>query len=392
MTIIEANALMDVDRMSAAAPAATSDQSRSAPLPAFPLVSVLLLVVMGVLFAAEGAFVVDDAGGFLGPGVRTLLAFGGLQYGLTVGDGQWYRLLSAPLLHLDIMHILLNGVALFLAGRLLEPMIGRLWFAAMFVIGGIGGGAMSLAVNAHNIVSVGASGAIMALFAALYVFSFRLGEADRKTVQHRALGILIPSLLPLAHGLNGPAVDYGAHFGGVIAGAIASAALLMVWRKGSALPPLRNAAIAIVAAALLAAGYAAYANAGQYHVFALARFLAPDAEMPQGMDAIVKQSPALVEKYPHDPRARMLRAIGLVRGHDLRGAEEQVRIALSENDILRTMLEPSYTVRLESYLALILSDEGRDAEAKETARSGCNDPAADLHENLVKAGLCRTKK
>jgi hypothetical protein len=47
---------------------------------------------------------------------------------------------------------------------------------------------------------------------------------------------------------------------------------------------------------------------------------------------------------------------------------------------------------LESYLALILTDEHRKDEAATFAKAGCLDTSATLHAALVKAGLCETPK
>src|SRR5258708_555349 len=138
-------------------------QPIAAPAPVFPAVTAIILIMMGLIFAAEMSFGVETSSNAFKPGVLTLMAFGGLQYPLVVDQGQWYRLLSSPLLHLDLAHVAINGAVLWYAGRVLERMIGRMWFAAVFIIGGIGGGLMSLAVNPHNFWSVGPSRPIMAV-------------------------------------------------------------------------------------------------------------------------------------------------------------------------------------------------------------------------------------
>src|ERR1700737_3572741 len=82
----------------------------AAPTPAFPAVTAVILIMMGLIFAAEISFGVQPLTDNFRPGVVTLMAFGGLQYPLVVDQGQWYRLLSGPLLHLDITHIVINGI------------------------------------------------------------------------------------------------------------------------------------------------------------------------------------------------------------------------------------------------------------------------------------------
>jgi rhomboid protease GluP len=374
-------------------PVAAQPLAPAVALPRFPLVTTILLGAIGILFACELIFAVGPIAGMLNPGVMTLMAFGGLQYPLVVDDGEWYRLLSAPMLHLDIFHILFNSVALYLAGRVLEPMVGRLWFTAIYALGGIAGGLMSLALNAHNIVSVGASGAIMALFAAMLVLSLHIpAGADRQRMQKTAIQVLIPSLLPLTGAATGAHVDYGAHFAGAIAGVVLGGVLLALWRAEMEKPPLQAVAGGVAVLAIVALGWSAVANARQYHVFALGKNLIPESQLAGNVDALVARAPALVKEFPHDPRSHLYAAIADARVNDLKGAEAEVRTALSEQDMLRYMLKPAFKTHLEAYLALILSDEKRPDDARDMARSGCADASAALHPNLVKAGLCPDQK
>src|SRR5262245_36217348 len=137
-----------------------------------PVLTYAMLAALFAIFACELMFGIGRWEKLLQPSILTLLAFGGLQYPLVVDLGQWYRMFSAPLLHVDAMHLLFNCYALFLAGAILESLVGRAWLAALFVVGGLGGALMSLALNPSNLVSVGASGAIMGLFAAILVLSY----------------------------------------------------------------------------------------------------------------------------------------------------------------------------------------------------------------------------
>jgi rhomboid protease GluP len=355
----------------------------------FPVVTTIILLAMGLIFGAEVAYGVEPWTGAFQPGVTTLQAFGGLQYPLVVGQGQWFRLFSAPLLHLDPLHVFINGLVLWFAGRVLEGMIGRMWFAAVFIIGGIAGGIASLMVNAHNIVSVGASGAIMAILAATFVLSFHHESGPKRVaLQVIALRFLIPSLIPLGVSASGSATDYGAHFGGTIAGAAMGAVLLAIWSSRKAVPALPRIATVIVALGLLATGYSAVANAHEYRIYNLKHLLIPAAEIPKDHAAIIARAADLLKAYPRDPRAHLYEAIALAKAKDLPGAEQQMRIGLSEQDILRVLLVPSAKTHLQSYLALILSDEHRRDEATEFAKAGCLDPSAALHAALGKVGLC----
>ena len=67
----------------------------------------------------------------------------------------------------------MNGFCLYLAGRVLETLVGRSWLVVIFLVGALGGSVASLLINPPNLLTVGASGAIMALFAAIFTLSFR---------------------------------------------------------------------------------------------------------------------------------------------------------------------------------------------------------------------------
>jgi rhomboid protease GluP len=144
-------------------------------------------------------------------------------------------MLTCAFLHGDPIHLLFNCVAMYMAGAVLENLIGRRWLLGLFVIGALGGSVASLTVNPDHITSVGASGAIMALLAGAMVASLRLPKGSARTQILVSLGqILIPGLLPLAtHGGN---VDFGAHLGGAIAGALGGLALLVTWPRDAEHP------------------------------------------------------------------------------------------------------------------------------------------------------------
>lgn len=179
-----------------------------------------------------------------GVSLTALYSLGALDRDSVVTGGEWYRIFLAPLLHGSLAHLLGNAIALLLAGRLLEQLAGRSWMLAIFVLGAFGGSMMSMATSAPDTISVGASGAIMALFAAIPVLTFRLPAGDaRSYVQGRTIRILIPLLLPAAADMH---IDYGAHLGGALVGLAAGWVLLVTWPETSRLPRFQGAAQAII--------------------------------------------------------------------------------------------------------------------------------------------------
>jgi membrane associated rhomboid family serine protease len=222
-----------------------------------PWLTFAILAVLIVVFTLENMFAVAPSGHGMTPSIATLVAFGALSHKLIVSYGEWYRLFTAPLLHANLPHILGNGIALVWGGWLLERLVGRLWFFAFFTIGALGGSLVSLAINPVNLVSVGASGALMGLFAALFVASFRYasGTASRTRLQFNSLRILIPSLLPFLQTSSVGRIDYGAHIGGTLSGAALALVLLKCWPEGARIPQFRKAAagVSVIGALLFVA-------------------------------------------------------------------------------------------------------------------------------------------
>jgi len=209
-----------------------------------PWLTLSILFVLIAIFTLENMLAVSPGGRGLTPSIATLIAFGASSHKLVVSNGEWYRLFTGPLLHANPPHILGNGIALLWGGWLLERLVGRLWFFAFFSIGALGGSLVSIAVNPINLVSVGASGALMGLFAALFVGSFRYpsGTAARTRLLLNSLRILVPSLLPFLQTSSVGRIDYGAHIGGTLSGAILALALLKCWPEGARIPQFRKAA------------------------------------------------------------------------------------------------------------------------------------------------------
>lgn len=237
-----------------------------------PWVTLAILALLIAVFVAEQLVAVTPGGDAMSPSIETLTALGALNRTLVSEGGEWYRLFTAPLLHADMAHILCNGIALLLVGLFLERLIGRAWFLAVYLTGAVAGSLLSLAFDAPSVISVGASGAIMALFAAGFTSSYHLPEGTRarKKIQARSLSVLIPSLLPLATG--GAHIDYSAHIGGALAGAAIAGFLLFTWPPTHRQPPFRLAAgiVSVVGVALVGVSlgsvadhYSAYLTIGR---------------------------------------------------------------------------------------------------------------------------------
>ncbi len=348
-----------------------------------------LLAVLLAVYACEYVFRIGPGSGFLDPGITTLAALGALDKLQVFEEGQWWRLFSAPLLHGGPLHILFNGVALFFAGVVLENVIGRAWFAGVFAVSAVSGSAMSLLINADSLISVGASGAIMGLFAAAFAVAYRYPEGSpmRSYLVSGSLRVLIPSMLPLFGGLTGEKIDYAAHLGGAIGGAAVGALLVLVWRREAPLPPLKALAWALSAGFLFGAAYSGVQITKGYAAYDLSSDLIPAQEMPQDAAGAKEKSASLAASYPHDPRSHMYRALALMDARDYAGAEREWKAALSEDKMLRLFFKPELEEFIRANLAGVQKDSGKGAEAIATAKPLCS-KKSEIRDALANEGLC----
>src|SRR5690625_7002938 len=71
-------------------------------------------------------------------------------------------------LHIGLLHLIMNMIAVFYLGTLVERIYGSFRFFIIYMLAGIGGGVASFAFSMN--VSAGASGALFGLFGALLFF------------------------------------------------------------------------------------------------------------------------------------------------------------------------------------------------------------------------------
>ncbi|HLH93397.1 MAG TPA: rhomboid family intramembrane serine protease [Xanthobacteraceae bacterium] len=350
-----------------------------------PYLTVGLIALLALIFWAETRFAFDIAkGGNLS--VQSLIAFGAVSRDLVIGSGQWWRIGLAPLLHASISHIVGNSVALFFVGLRLEPMIGRRWFILVFVASGLGGVIGSLCGNLPGLPSVGASGAITGLVAALFVMSFNpyADDDQQQRMRKTALRFGVPALLPLAFGASGH-VDYFAHAGGAIAGGALGMVICAIWSHS---PQPRFARLAgMIALTGLAGSLACSAFAAtHFGAYAVqARDYIPAAEMPATLQAGAERSSDLLARYPKDPRAHLLRGYALGEAQQLTAAEAELRqtLALASTDAAGGAVRD----QAEVMLAMVLLEQGRRDEAMRLVASACH-ARSEMRRVLVKAKLC----
>lgn len=142
---------------------------------------------------------------------------------LGVANGEWYRLVTVGLLHGGWLHIGFNMYALWVLGPPIEAAFGRWRFVTIYLASLLGGSSASLLFNGPQVFAIGASGAIFGLFGATIVANKRLGRPVNSVYAIIAIN--------LAFGFMVPNVDWHAHLGGLILGALTSVVMVYGARR-----------------------------------------------------------------------------------------------------------------------------------------------------------------
>ncbi|MGA5063639.1 rhomboid family intramembrane serine protease [Streptomyces exfoliatus] len=135
-----------------------------------------------------------------------------------VADGEWYRLLTATVLHQEVWHILFNVLGLWVIGGIVEPELGRIRYATLCLLSGLSGSALAYLVAAPNQPSLGASGVVYGLIGAWVVLARRRRHDMRPVVLFVALSLLMT--------FTRPGISWEAHVGGLVAGALVTYVLV----------------------------------------------------------------------------------------------------------------------------------------------------------------------
>lgn len=160
-----------------------------------------------------------------------------------VAAGEYYRLLTSAFMQANLLHIALNMYALYLFGPPVEAALGRVRFAALYLIAAVGGSAVSYTFANPMQPSLGASGAIFGLLGAFLVINRRLGRDTG--------GVIALLLVNFAFGLLVPRIDWRAHLGGLAFGVLCAAVIAYAPARPAARRTAIQVAGLVVAAVLV---------------------------------------------------------------------------------------------------------------------------------------------
>jgi rhomboid protease GluP len=159
-------------------------------------------------------FLLEMSGG--STNIQTLIHFGA-KYTPLILEGEWWRLLTPIVLHIGLIHLIMNTIALYYLGTAVERIYGNSRFLFIYLFAGFAGTTCSFVFSPS--LSAGASGAIFGCFGALLFFGLKY-----KSLFFRTIGMNIISLVAinLLFGILMPGIDNAGHIGGLIGGFLAS--------------------------------------------------------------------------------------------------------------------------------------------------------------------------
>jgi rhomboid protease GluP len=145
--------------------------------------------------------------------------------GLVIYGGAYYQLLTSMFVHASIVHIAGNMIFLLVFGLRGEEMFSLPEYLGIYLLGGLFGNVLSLLFLPLDVPSVGASGAIFAMFGADIIHA-------RRSVGQSVIGAVIYGFFLLFLS-SAPNVNNLAHIGGLVVGLIIGYVLAARRKRGT---------------------------------------------------------------------------------------------------------------------------------------------------------------
>ena len=169
-------------------------------------------------------------------GGQQLIFMYGLFNSQAILAGEWWRLLTATLLHADFMHLLFNMIAMLIFGSMLEKIAGPSLYLLVYFVGGVAANLIVLCVLValnKPYLSLGASGSIMSIIGASFSCALYIYWRTRQEYW-RLFFIRMAIILGLQFGIDVllPNNSMMTHIAGGVSGMILGMIVIQVKTKG----------------------------------------------------------------------------------------------------------------------------------------------------------------
>ena len=147
--------------------------------------------------------------------ISCAIALGAYYKAFVVLNHDYWRLLTAGFVHVDVLHLVMNMLALYNMGRFCEEVFGPKKMLTILLTS-IVSGSMLMHLTSRNTVGLGLSAGIYGLTGAFLIYAWSKGFFRNKSFQYQISNILFINLM-----MNFmPGVAASAHIGGLVCGAL----------------------------------------------------------------------------------------------------------------------------------------------------------------------------
>ena len=155
-----------------------------------------------------------------------------------------WQMLTSAFLHdsSSPLHLLFNMYTLYIFAQVLEPMLGRARFLALYIIAAFGGSVAVLVFGDPASTVVGASGAIYGLMGAYFILLRAIGQRSGQLMGLIAINLIFSFL--------NPGISWQAHIGGLVVGGIVAAIFAATRQEKQ--KAMQNAGLVVLVAVLVA--------------------------------------------------------------------------------------------------------------------------------------------
>ncbi|RLV48072.1 rhomboid family intramembrane serine protease [Nocardioides mangrovicus] len=182
------------------------------------LIGINVVVFVAIVATASTGRVVDALA------LLPASAFGNGHLIRGVADGAYWQLFTSLFTQQAVWHLGANMFSLYFLGPILEQVLGRARFLAVYLGSGLVGSAAVMWFSAPNAQTLGASGAIFGLLGALLVVALKQHLDLRQILFWLGLNLFITFFA----GLN---ISWQGHLGGLVGGIVLTAAVVYAPRK-----------------------------------------------------------------------------------------------------------------------------------------------------------------
>jgi len=166
-----------------------------------------------------------------------------------VSGGAYWQVLTSAFSHENVLHLGFNMLALYFLGPMLEQVLGRPRFLAVYFVSAFTASAAVMLLSNPNSQTLGASGSIFGLMGALVVVAFKVKADLRQILFWLGLNLVFTFY-------NTGSISWQGHLGGLIGGALTAAIIVYAPRKRREVIQWTGIALVLVVALVVIAAQA----------------------------------------------------------------------------------------------------------------------------------------